>query len=66
MLKKIIIATVTVLATAAVATLAYNHFAEESVDSSATDDSVESSTQETTTEADVSVETPEIQASDIM
>lgn len=64
-MKKIIIAALTIIATAAVATLAYNHYtAEESVDSSASDGSGEPS--ETTTDSPESVETQEIHASDIM
>ena len=63
-MKKIIIAAVTILATAAVATLAYNHYnAEESVDSSTTDGSTESSQ---TTDTDAPAADAEIQASDMM
>jgi hypothetical protein len=64
-MKKIIIAALTIVATAAVATLAYNHFnAEESTDSSVSDDP--GAPEETTTDADAPAADAEIHASDMM
>ena len=63
-MKKYIVAAVTIIATAVVATLAYNHYnAVESDDSTATDGSVEPSE---TAGADAPAADAEIHASDIM